>query len=236
MNKYIFKDKVMGSYSFLLDDQTFVPTQTSNCIIRAALKVLDKPSSILDLGCGCGVVAILIAKHSTYELNLSASDLSETVKDVVKTNSKAYGVDIDVRKSDIFNAWGQEKFDFIINDISGVAEEIASISPWFKNISCEAGEGGNLLVDTVIDHAHEHLNQDGKLIFPVISFSNKEAILEKANTTFKNVDLVERQEWPAPREMLEHIDILERLKKKGLVDYRISFGQVIGYTEIYCAY
>jgi cyclopropane fatty-acyl-phospholipid synthase-like methyltransferase len=236
MNNYIFKDKVMGSYSFLLDDQTFVPTQTSNCIIRAALKVLDKPSSILDLGCGCGVVAILIAKHSKYELNLSASDLSETVKDVVKKNSEAYGVDIDVRKSDIFNAWGQEKFDFIINDISGVAEEIASISPWFKNISCEAGEGGNLLVDTVIDNAHEHLNQDGKLIFPVISFSNKKAILEKANTTFKNVDLVERQEWPVPREMLEHIDILERLKKKGFVDYRISFGQVIGYTEIYCAY
>lgn len=236
MKKYIFKDKVLGNYSLLLDEQTFVPTQTSSCIIHSALKVINKNSSVLDLGCGCGVVAILIAKHSAYELNLSASDLSETVKDIVKKNSEEYDVSINVKKSDIFSAWEQENFDYIINDISGVAMEIASISPWFNNVSCKTGEGGNLLVNEVIDNAHKHLNQDGKLIFPVISFSNKEAILEKANSTFKNVDLVERQEWPAPRPMLEHIDILERLKNKGFIDYKIKFGQIIGYTEIYCAY
>ena len=145
-------------------------------------------------------------------------------------------MDIDVRKSNIFDAWEQEKFDLIINDISGVAKEIALISPWFKNISCEAGEGGNLLVNTVIDNAHKYLNQYGKLIFPVISFSNREAILDKAQEKFKNVELVERQEWPAPDEMIKHMSILEKLKNKGLIDYKISFGKVIGYTEIYCAY
>jgi cyclopropane fatty-acyl-phospholipid synthase-like methyltransferase len=236
MNNYLFKDKVLGNYNFLLDNQTFLPTQTSNCIIHAALKVLDKPSSVLDLGCGCGIVAILVAKHSTYEMNLSASDLSETVIDVVNKNAKEYGVTIDVRKSDIFNAWEQEKFDLIINDISGIAEEVALISPWFKNISCEAGEGGNLLVDSVIDNAHKYLNKDGKLVFPVISFSNKEAILGKAKSTYMNVDLVERQEWPAPQEMLENIELLEKLKIKGLIDYELKFGKIIGYTEIYCAY
>ena len=236
MNKYTFKDKRLGVSEFVLDDQTFVPTQTSNCIIHATLKVLDKPSSVLDLGCGCGVVAILVAKHSTYEVKLSASDLSETVIDIVNNNAQKYGVDIDVRKSDIFNAWTQEKFDLIINDISGVAEEVATISPWFKNISCEAGEGGDSLVNAVIDNAYKYLNQDGKLLFPVISFSNKKSILENAKNTFTNVDLVERQEWPAPQEMLEHIETLERLKNKGLSDYEIKFGKLIGYTEIYCAY
>jgi methylase of polypeptide subunit release factors len=236
MKKYIFKDKLLGSYSFELDDQTFIPTQTSNCIINASLKVLNKPSKILDLGCGCGVVAILIAKHSEYEINLNASDLSDTVEEVVIKNAKEYGIDIDVRKSNIFDAWEQEKFDLIINDISGVAEEIALISPWFENISCDAGEGGNLLVNKVIDNAHQYLNPFGKLIFPVISFSNKEAILNKANKKFKNIELVERQEWPAPDEMSHHMDILEKLKNNGLIDYKISFGKVIGYTEIYCAY
>ena len=236
MNKYIFKDKLLGNYNFELDDQTFVPTQTSNCIIHASLKVIDKPSSILDLGCGCGVVAILKAKHAKYDINLSASDLSDTVEVVVKKNAKEYGMNIDVRQSNIFDAWEKKNFDLIINDISGVAEEIALISPWFKNISCEAGEGGNLLVNSVIDNAHKHLNPDGKLIFPVISFSNKEAILDKAKDIFNNVELVERQEWPAPQEMIQNIDILERLKEKGLIDYKLSFGKVIGYTEIYSAY
>jgi cyclopropane fatty-acyl-phospholipid synthase-like methyltransferase len=236
MKKYIFKDKLLGSYSFELDDQTFIPTQTSNCIIKASLKVLNKPSKILDLGCGCGVVAILIAKHSEYEIYLNASDISDTVEEVVNINAKEYDINIDVRKSNIFDAWEHEKFDLIINDISGVAEEIALISPWFENISCDAGEGGNLLVNTVIDNAYKYLNPLGKLIFPVISFSNKEAILNKANEKFKNMELVERQEWPAPDEITHHMDVLDRLKNNGLIDYKISFGKVIGYTEIYCAY
>ena len=236
MKKYIFKDKLLGSYTFELDDQTFIPTQTSNCVINASLKVLNKPSKILDLGCGCGVVAILIAKLSEHEIYLNASDLSDTVVEVVNKNAKEHGMDIDVRKSNIFDAWEQEKFDLIINDISGVAEEIALISPWFKNVSCDAGEGGNLLVDIVIDNARKYLNPHGKLIFPVISFSNKKAILDRAQEKFKNVELIERQEWPVPDEMIQHMNILEKLKNKRLIDYKISFGKVIGYTEIYNAY
>ncbi len=236
MKKYLFQDKLLGSYSFELDDQTFIPTHTSNLIIKASLKALYKPSKILDLGCGCGVVAILIAKNLEYEICLNASDVSDTVVQVVSKNAKIYGLDIDVRKSDIFDAWKHEKFDLIINDISGVAEEIALISPWFKNISCDAGEGGNLLVNAVIDNAHKYLNPYGKLIFPIISFSNKEAILNKAKEKFENVELTERQEWPVPDEMIQHMDILKKLQNKGLIDFKISFGKVIGYTEIYTAY
>jgi precorrin-6B methylase 2 len=236
MRDHTFKDKLLGSYNFKLDDQTFIPTQTSNCVIHAALKILKKPSKVLDLGCGCGIVAILVAKHSEHKLNLSASDLSNTVEKIVKKNAQEYGLNIDVRKSDIFNGWKKNKFDLIINDISGVAKEVALISPWFKNISCEAGEGGNLLVNNVIDQAHKYLNPEGRLIFPIISFSNKAAILEKAKKNFDSVELIERQEWLAPQEMLEYLKILERLKNDGLIDYKVGFGNIIGYTEVYCAY
>ena len=48
MNNFTFKDKKLGEYDFNIDQFTFVPTQTSNCIIHAALKVIDKPGNILD--------------------------------------------------------------------------------------------------------------------------------------------------------------------------------------------
>ena len=46
-----------------------------------------------------------------------------------------------------------------------------------------------------------------------------------------------KQDWPVPNEMLESkIILLEELKKDGYIDYKFSFGKLIGYTEVYCAY
>ncbi len=237
MTNFNFSDKDLGSFKFKIDNSTFVPTHTSNLIIKSALKIIkNEDMSILDLGCGCGVVAIIISRLAKANLNLFASDISDSVEDVVNENSLTHSVSINVRKSDIFDAWDDHKFDLIINDISGVAQDIAKISPWFKNISCEAGKGGDLLVNKVISESAEYLNDNGKLIFPIISFSNKESILNKARSRFNNVELIMKQDWPVPNEMLESKILLEELKKDGYIDYKFSFGKLIGYTEVYCAY
>ncbi len=237
MTNFNFSDKDLGNFEFKIDNNTFVPTHTSNLIIKSALKIIkNEDMSILDLGCGCGVVAIIISKLTKANLNLFASDISDTVEGVVNENSLTHGISINVRKSDIFNAWSGHKFDLIINDISGVASEIAKISPWFKNISCEAGKDGDLLVNKVISDSAEYLNDNGKLIFPIISFSNKESILNMARSKFNNVELMMKQDWPAPNEMLKSEVLLKKLKKDGCIDYKFSFGKLIGYTEVYCAY
>ena len=160
-------------------------------------------------------------KTSKSKSKLFASDISDSVEDVVNENSLTHSVSINVRKSDIFDAWDDHKFDLIINDISGVAQDIAKISPWFKNISCEAGKGGDLLVNKVISESAEYLNDNGKLIFPIISFSNKESILNKARSKFNNVELIMKQDWPVPNEILKAV-LLEELKKDGYIDYKFS--------------
>ena len=71
-----------------------------------------------------------------------------------------------MKKKVMFYAWDDHKFDLIINDISGVAQDIAKISPWFKNISCEAGKGRDLLVNKVISESAEYLNDNGKIDIP----------------------------------------------------------------------
>ena len=105
-----------------------------------------------------------------------------------------------------------------------------------QECSCEAGKDGDLLVNKVISNSAKYLNDGGKLIFPIISFSNKESILNKARNKFNNVELMMKQEWPAPNEMLESEALLKELKKDGCIDYKINFGKLIGYTEVYCAY
>ena len=54
MTDFNFSDKDLGSFKFKLIIVLFVPTHTSNLIIKSALKIIkNEDMSILDLGCGC---------------------------------------------------------------------------------------------------------------------------------------------------------------------------------------
>ena len=185
-----------NEYKFLLDNHTFTPTHTSNMIIKSSLENIKSNGRLLDLGCGCGIVSILIGKLLKYDLEIYASDISDTVKEIVKTNADMHNVDISVRKSNIFEEWKNIEFDYIINDISGVSSIVSKFSPWFDNISCESGERGDLLVNKVIEQSSSFLTRQGKLFFPIISLSDKDSILSKAKKKFKNVVLLDSQDWP----------------------------------------
>lgn len=103
--KYLFKDKIIGEYDFFVDEDTFTPTQTTTSIINSSLELVDNGDKILDLGCGCGIVGIIIAKKTNKNFSLYASDISNTVEDIVKLNATKHNVNIEVRKSDIFDSW-----------------------------------------------------------------------------------------------------------------------------------
>ena len=48
----------------------------------------------------------------------------------------------DIRVSNIFEKWGSIKFDYILNDVSGISNTILK-STWFKKIvPCDTGVNG----------------------------------------------------------------------------------------------
>ena len=235
MKTFQWNNKKTGNFKFYLDDKTFIPTQTTSAITEAAIESIDCPLKVLDLGCGCGIVAILLSKRLPFTLELFASDLSDTVQEIVSKNAEMHDVKIITKQSNIFKNWKGYKFDAIINDISGVSELNAELTPWFKNISCKSGKGGDILVNKVIKESKNYLNDGGFLIFPIISFSNKKSILLQASKYFGSVELLKRDEWPVPPEMKNHISLLKDLKKDHLIDYEEKFGMLIGYTEVYRA-
>ena len=231
--EYIFENKDLGKYEFTIDTSTFEPTQTTVSIIHSSLPLIRSDSKVLDLGCGCGIVSIILSKLIKKNIHFFASDISESVEEIVQNNAIRHNVNIEVKRSNIFEAWSNQKFDLIINDISGVSDKVAKISPWFNNIACETGPGGDILVKRVINESTKHLKKGGKLVFPIISFSNEDEIIESANKVFTSVKLLRKDFWPTPKEMHNHLPLLNSLKQSGLISFEEKFGTIIGHTSVF---
>jgi release factor glutamine methyltransferase len=219
-----------------LDPKVFRPTGTSEILIESVLEFLTKPGKLLDLGCGSGLVGLAIYKGGKVQDKLYASDLSNEAVNLLKKNAVKNEVLFDVRQGSIYEPWSGQKFDYIIDDISGVAKQVASISSWFSKTSCEAGIDGTSLVNLAIKGAPKHLNKRGLFFFPVLSLSNSKKIIEVAKSVFNNVEKINSKTWALPDDMKDNLNILLDLKKEGHVNFDEKFGLILWSTDIYVAY
>ena len=128
-----------------------------------------------------------------------------------------------------------QKFDIIIDDISGISSTVASLSSWFDGVPCESGEDGAKLTIEVLRNSKKYLKPGGLLFFPIISFSNVKKIEEEAKKLFAKVNLLSNNTWPFPDELMKHNKILANLKEKDLITYEDKFGIRLAFTKIMVA-
>jgi len=196
---------------------------------------ISKPGKLLDLGCGSGIVGFALQRMGIAS-NLYASDISLQAVNLVRKNAEENNIDCEARDGGVFIPWAGEKFNYIVDDISGISQEIAEISPWFKNTMCESGKDGADLVVEAIKQAPLYLLDGGKFFFPVLSLSNVDRIISSAERVFENVERLSHKAWTLPDEMKPYIEKLKELKNEGLINYEEKFGLTLWYTDIYVAY
>ena len=215
----------------------FTPTATTSELVKAVHQYLgSKRGKLLDLGCGIGVSGLALNELGIVDQPLYASDLSKSGVECAKENADKYSCKSVIKCGSIFEPWEGEKFDYIVNDISGIAKQVADISPWFIGVPCDSGDDGVGLVNKVLTQAPNYLNQDGKLFFPVISLSNVDRIIADAKQHFKNVEIITHGEWPLPKEMYQHKELLYKLRDSEDIKFTEKFGMIICFTDIYVAY
>jgi methylase of polypeptide subunit release factors len=212
----------------------FKPNLTTELLIKAVSSKIMSTSKVLELGCGTGIVGLALNAEGIISQPIYASDLSEAATNCSKSNFSKYGCDAEVRKGSLFDPWAEYKFDVVVDDISGISEEVAKISPWFQGVPCQTGKNGTNLTIEIIEKASKYLTENGFLFFPVLSLSDSKSILQVARENFKNIERVAHKEWPLPDELKSHIDTLKILRDEGSIDLNEKFGMFICYTDVYC--
>jgi len=230
-------DKAAGTkVRFETAGDVFTPTHTTQLLVQAARRAIGRPGKLLDLGCGIGVCGLVLAKMGYCQPPVYLSDVSEKATQMALRNAHRIGLAAEVRSGSLFSPWAGERFDFIIDDVSGVCEEIARLSPWFpEGVACQTGRDGADLVVSVLEQAGRYLSPEGLLLFPVLSLSNADRILKAARARFREVSLVAEQSWFLPEELLKHWDLLEQLQGQGIIRLEQKFGRWLWSTQIYKA-
>jgi methylase of polypeptide subunit release factors len=238
--EYVYRDKKLGDTTPITLEtapDVFRPTSTSVLLLRAARQLLQQKSaaSVLDLGCGCGVVAVVLASVSNGA-KVSASDLSAAAATLTLKNAGKNGVSVEARSGSLFEPWAGRRFAMIVDDVAGVAEPLDRLSGWYPgDVPSEAGPDGTRWILEILDQAPNYLEPDGRLVFPVITLAREDTVLARARERFGSVRLLEEQWYPLTEALTPHMPLIERLASEGRVRLQQQGSRTCWATMIYLA-
>ena len=234
MKKEIYFFKKNSKIYYYNNPMVFSPTRTTKLIIKAISKnkkKFKKRKKILDLGCGSGIIGMTIKKNIFKDSDIYFSDFSENSVEITKKNLVLNKLNCEVKKSYLMKKWKKNKFDLIVNDISGISSFFQKKKIWYnKFIPCDSGLDGTKLT---LKFFKDFKTKDVSVIVPLISLSN---VLKVKNYFLKKkikFKTLLREDWPLSKNLVnKYLKNLIQLKKKNLIFYKEKFGALIAYTEI----
>jgi methylase of polypeptide subunit release factors len=217
--------------------EVFQPTSTTTLLLAGVRRFGNQDAaSALDLGCGCGIVAVVLKKLILPKTAVYASDISPEAVQLTRTNAENAGLNIDARCGSIFEPWKGMKFDLIVDDVAGMSEPIARRSSWYPpHISSDAGEDGTRWIVNILSRAAEFLTPGGQIFFPALTLSNEARIVDTARKHFEKVELITEQWYPLDSHLLPHLNMMEEFMERGLIELRQRGSRWLWGTKIYCA-
>lgn len=234
-----YRDKFIGDRDFIelsVYPTVFYPTSTTGILLRSlriSLKTL--PKTLLDLGCGCGIVSVVAGKVVAPEARIFASDLSESAVLNAKQNAQDHGITLDCRQGSLFEPWDKMKFDLIFCDVPGIAEPIARKTNWYPSgIPCDSGYDGTLGTLSVLNQAHRFLSPEGFLLFGVASLSRTELIASGARRKFQSVEILDEKWFPFSEELINALDDLKDMADKEIIIIEKKRSRWFWRLQVYC--
>lgn len=189
--QYITGVQEFWSLEFAVSPKALIPRPETELLVEQALARIRatevspiKGPNILELGTGCGAVAISLAKELA-EAHLWATDISAGALELARLNAKRHGVSgrIQFRQGDLWEGLkGHDiTFDIILSNPPYVASEhYHELPPEVRNYeprqALDGGEGGMHYIEKIINGAVAYLRQGGWLILEMAPDQTEEAL------------------------------------------------------------
>ncbi|MEK6825172.1 MAG: methyltransferase [Nanoarchaeota archaeon] len=202
--------QVNGSpLSIYVSDELFMPNQTTAAVAEAV--TLHPEERGIEIGAGIGPISILLASRSELG-HLYTVEYVEKQLNLARRNIAKYGLEgkITPYQGNIFDPIRQNhpeiQVDFIVSDISGMAEVPARALDWYPSAIPTGGIDGADKVISLIEQASQFLKPTGRLYFPVVvNFSDGDKILTVAKKHFTNVVPKSRTSLPLPADLYSKV-------------------------------
>ena len=206
-----------GPFSLQLGPGVFSPTSTSKTLAEAIQ--IEPGDTVIDVGCGSGVLAFVAAKLGAAKVY--GVDLSHRAVEAARENAKRLGLDhlCEFRQGDLLEPVRDVQASVLIGDVSGIPDDIASATGWFDEVPSGGPTGSELPTKFVLSIG-DTLAPGGRLYLPTGTIQYEKPILDAAHEVFgDHIDKVVEREFPLP-ELVAKSKAVTQLVKDGLVSFR----------------
>ena len=193
--QYILGYAWFYGYKILVNRGVLIPRFETEELVKWALENIESGKKILDLGTGSGAIMVALVKQAQkqgiQDLNLYASDITDSALRESEENFLKYDLDVKTRKANVLV--GLEKFDMIISNPPYIktSEKNLMDENVIKNepdTALYGGEDGLDFYRKFAKQVQSHLNSQGQF-FLEFGFSEKDQLKELFETELPDFEI-----------------------------------------------
>lgn len=228
------KHVVYEDLSFEIWEDVYEPAEDTFLIADALKQVAQPRNTVLDVGTGCGILAI-IAAEKAYKV--VAIDVNPHAVACAKYNAEKNNVaeNIDVRQGNLFQPVRKaEKFDVIVFNAPYLPSSPEEEKTWLER-AWAGGPKGRRLIDQFIAKAPEYLKKQGKILLVQSSLADVDKTLRMFSERKLEASVIAEKKEPFEKIVVIRASVLSRnrTQKRAVIDHEVSDPAV---DKTACAY